>query len=225
MTKNALMVAAVVLTTAACGGEAKDATPPGVPTSAPSASVAPPAASSAAPAASAAPSAAPAASSAAAPAAPAPTTKTKILSFARNPGFGKVDKIGAKDGDYKPDGVKDLVFDIEVDGAATAFILATTDAEGHPNGEFSADTFVGHQTLPPEVSANLNQGKFTGGVVVYEGAKILNMKEGGVALPEGKHKLTLYVSSKDAPKNSAYKAMLDTAEKVVVSSAVVPAAK
>jgi hypothetical protein len=222
MTKNVCVVM-VALVVTACGGETKDATPPAVPTSAPSASTAP--ATSAAPVASAAPAASSAAAAPAPTPPPAPTTKTKITAFARNATFGKADKVGSGDGAFKADGVKDIVFDLEVDGAATAVILAATDKDGMPNGEFSADTFVGHQTLPPEVGGNLNQGHFTGGVAVFENDKLINAKDGSVSLADGKHKLKLYVSAKDAPKASAYKAMVMTSEKVLVSGPVAAGGK
>ena len=65
-------------------------------------------------------SAAPAASSATPPAKPA--LKGTIVSFARSATSGTVDKIGDKDGNLKPDGVKDTVFDLEYDEIGRAHV-------------------------------------------------------------------------------------------------------
>jgi hypothetical protein len=213
MKNKAWMVLAVLLLPA-CGGETKE-TPPATPT-----------APSAVPSASAAPVETAAAPASAAPSAtaaptPPPEPKTKFASFAKAATSGKVDKVGSGDGAFKPDGVKDLVFDAEIDGAVTAVIVASTDASGQPNGEFTADSFVGTETLPSELAGNLNQGKFTGGVVVYMNGKLVNAKDGSVSLPEGKHKVTLYVSSKDAPKGSSYKAFVVGSDKLLAASPVV----
>lgn len=205
---------------AACGGDEKKGpeTPSsGAPTSTassmPSASAA---TSSATPTPSASASASAPAASASAPPPPAP--KGKFNSFAVNAQSGKVDKVGNKDGAFKGDGVKDLVFDVELEGPANAILLVSTDGSGQPNGEFNADTFVGDQQLPSELAANLNQGKFTAGLAVYEGDKLLNAKDGGLPmLSDGKHKLTLYISSKDAPKGS-YKALATFDNKSMTAS-------
>lgn len=222
----AAALAAGLSTLVGCGGDDKHVTAPPAPSA------------SAEPVASAAPSAAPAASSAAPVASakpvepPPPAPKASFAGATKNASSGKVDKVGAGDGAFKGDGVKDLVIDVEFDGAATAFLLVSTDAQGMPNGEFTADTFVGTQSLPAEVGSNLNQGKFTAGLAVYEGDKLLNGKDGALpAVAEGKHKLSLYVSSKDAPQTGNYKVIALLPEKVTVSSPVIafgdgkPAAK
>lgn len=203
---------------AACGGDEKKGpeTPSsGAPTSTASSM---PSASAATSSATPTPSASASAPAASASAPPPPAPKGKFNSFAVNAQSGKVDKVGNKDGAFKGDGVKDLVFDVELEGPANAILLVSTDGSGQPNGEFNADTFVGDQQLPSELAANLNQGKFTAGLAVYEGDKLLNAKDGGLPmLSDGKHKLTLYISSKDAPKGS-YKALATFDNKSMTAS-------
>ncbi len=199
----------------ACGGDEKRPPTPPVSSATPEP---PPAASAAMPAPSA--SALPVAS--AKPQDPPPAPKATFTSAAKSASSGKVDKVGLGDGAFKSDGVKDLVVDVEYEGAATAFLLVTTDASGVPNGEFTADTFVGGQALPSEVGANLNTGKHTAGLAVYEGDKLVNGKDGGLGeLKEGKHKLALHVSSKDAPTTGSYKVMALLPDKSLVASPVV----
>lgn len=198
-----------------CGGDDKHPTTP----PAPSASAEPAPSASAAPVMSA--SAAPVASASAAPT-PPPAPKATFGSASKSANSGKVDKVGSGDGAFKGDGVKDIVVDADYDGAATAFLLVTTDAQGTPNGEFTADTFVGTQSLPAEVGANMNQGKYTAGLAVYEGDKLLNGKDGALAaLAEGKHKLSFYVSSKDAPTSGSYKVIALLPDKSTVAGPVV----
>lgn len=215
MTKIATVLVLSCAALTACGGDEKR--PPTPPAS--SATPEPPTSASAAmPAASA--SAAPQAS--AKPAEPPPAPKATFTSAAKSANSGKVDKVGAGDGAFKGDGVKDLVVDVEYDGAATALLLVTTDSSGTPNGEFTADTLVGGQALPAEVGANLNTGKHTAGLAVYEGDKLLNGKDGALGeLKEGKHKLALHVSSKDAPTTGSYKVMALLPDKSLVASPVV----
>lgn len=194
-----LFASLVVL--AACGGEDKhpETPAPATPSAAPmsSAPVASASAMASAPAASSAP---PAASSA--PPAP-PPPKGKFLSGGLFVKSGQVDKVGTKDGVFTPDGVKDLVFEAELDGPAVAMAVLSVDDKGEPNGAFSADTYVGSQPIPPEVSNVLKQGKATAGVAVFENDKVVNKKDGSLpAFAAGKHKLLIHVSLKDAPKGS-----------------------
>jgi len=208
---------------AACGGdEKKGPETPGTSSGAPTSTASSlPSASAATSAATPTPSASASTPAASASAPPPPAPKGKFNSFAVNAQSGKVDKVGNKDGAFKADGVKDLVFDVELEGPANAILLVSTDGSGQPNGEFNADTFVGDQQLPSELAANLNQGKFTAGVAVYEGDKLLNGKDGGLPmLADGKHKLTLYISSKDAPKGS-YKALATFDNKSITASSPV----
>ena len=188
-----LLAGATGLATAfACGGDTPPAKTPDPNASASTAASDAPASSSAVPA----------ASSAATPP-PKPARKGTIVSFARTAKSGTVALVGEKDGNLKPDGVKDTVFDLEYDGApVTALLVMTTDAEGTLTSEFDADTLVGDQTIPSEVAGILNQGKTTYALGVYEADKLLNGKDGALAAPlaEGRHKLALHISSKSFPK-------------------------
>jgi len=192
------------MTLAACGGEEKR----------PETASAPVASTTASSVGSSAPPAASASASAAASVAPpAPAQpKGKVTSFAVAATSGKVDKVGNKDGAFTPDGVKDLVFDAEVEGPAVAIAIVSA------NGSFIADTYSGDEGAPPEVQATVKPGKMTAGVAVYEGGKLLNATNGGLnALSDGKHKLVLHISSKDAPKG-AFKAFAIFDNKTVAAS-------
>ncbi len=165
-------------------------------------------------------SAAPASASASASATPA-APKASFVSATRSAQSGKVDKVGERDGDFKPDKIKDLVIDVELDGPAVALFLASTDKEGTATGDFEADTLVGNQEFPPDIAPTLNGGKYTAGLAVFEGDKLLNAKDGSlVALGEGKHKLSLHVSSKNAP-TGAVRIFASLADKSVVKSGIV----
>lgn len=181
------------LTLVACGG---DAAPPKAPESTASsapAMTAPPATPEPA-------MTAPPASAAATPP-PPPAMKGAFTTFTKAATSGKVDKVGEKDGAFKGDGVKDMVFDVEFEGAAAAFFIASVDAKGEPTGEFDADTLTGGASFPPELTRALNAGGYTAGIVVYEGDKLKNEKDGALTpFPEGKRKLTFHVSAKTAPK-------------------------
>jgi len=132
---------------------------------------------------------------------PPAAAKGTITAFAHAATSGTVDKVGEKDGAFKPDGVKDTVYDLEYEGAATAIFVMTCDKQGELTSEFDSDTLVGDQTIPKEIAGILNAGKTTAGLVVYEGDKLMNGKDGSLApLAEGKHKLVLHISKKDIPK-------------------------
>lgn len=151
-----------------------------------------------------------------------PALKGSFASFTRAANSGKVDKVGEKDGVFKADGIKDLVFEAEFEGPAAAFFIASVDDTGAPNGDFDADTLTGSQAFPSELSRALNAGGYTAGVGIYEGDKLLNDKEGGIAPLDGKHKLTFHISAKTAPKGSVrIYAMLT--DKTVVTGPVVDA--
>ena len=206
----ALVVIAVAV---GCGGDEKRPdTPAATPSSTPAPSAAPatPVASASAP---------PPAATPPAPVAP-PPPKGKWNSFALAANSGKVDKIGSKDGAFTPDGTKDVVFEGELEGAAVAMAVLSTDAAGEANGVFSADTYVGNQPIPPEVIKTLKPGKATAGVAIYEGDKLLNAKDGSLpALSAGKHKLAIHISSKDAKGSFKVIAVFDDYS-VATSSAV-----
>jgi len=193
----------VVVLALGCNGDK----PPAQPDPVSSASVTPSASASAAPE--------PSAS-----AAPAPP-KGKINAFARASTSGTVDKVGAKDGNFKPDGAKDVVFDLDYEGAATAIFVMTSDKDGALTSELDADTIVGEQAIPKEIAGVLSAGKNTYGLAVYEGDKLMNGKDGSLTpLAEGKHKLALHLSPKEFPK-SAVVAFVLLPDGGLVKSAVV----
>lgn len=196
--KNVLSLSLIAFASvaAACGGDDNKHTE--TPTSA-TASVTPP---TTPPPASAAPAASSAAPAPAAPPAP-PPAKGKFNSGVLGAKSGQVDKVGTKDGAFTPDGVKDVIFEVELDGPATAIAVQSVDDKGEPNGMFSADTYVGAQPIPPEVTSTLKPGKATAGVVIYENDKIVNKKDGSIApFAAGTHKLTVHLSVKDLPKGN-----------------------
>lgn len=153
-----------------------------------------------------------------------PPMQGAFASAARAASSGKVDKIGEKDGLFKPDGVKDLVFDVEFEGQAAAFFINSVDDSGNPNGEFDADSLTGNQEFPKGLTRAMNTGGTSAGVAVYENDKLLNTPEGGLPpLGEGKHTLKLAISSKNASKGAVrINAML--LDRTVVMGPVVGAA-
>ena len=152
-----------------------------------------------------------------------PALKGSFGVVARATTSGKVDKVGEKDGAFKPDGVKDLVFEVEWEGPAAAFFLASVDADGNPTGDFDADTMTGSQEFPPELARAIDQGSATGGIAVYEGDKLLNDKSGSlVPLTDTKHVLTLLLSSKNASKG-AYKVYAMLTDRTVVPGPTIAA--
>lgn len=154
-----------------------------------------------------------------------PALKGSFTSFVRAASSGKVDKVSEKDGVFKADGVKDIVFDAEFEGPAAAFFVASVDSTGAPNGEFDADTMTGDQAFPPELSRALNAGRHTAGLGVYEGDKLLNGPDGGIAaLADGNHKLTFYISSKTIPAGALRVYAMLTDRTVVTGPVVEPAA-
>lgn len=170
-----------------------------------------------------APSAAPPPAPAPAPPPPAPAPRPprgKLLSFSFAPSSGKVDKVGTRDGALGPDGVKDLVFEAELEGAAIALMVVSTDASGKPNGKLTADTFVGTQLPPSEDSAEIKPGLMTAGIGVFENDRLLNAKDGSLEpLGEGRHRLTLHVSLPNTPKGT-FKAFAVFDDRSLVASGV-----
>lgn len=170
--------------------------------------------------------------SAPAPNAGQPQTKSDVpplqgsfVSIVRAPSSGKEDKIGEHDGDFKPDGIKDLVFDVEFDGQAAAFIVASVDAEGTPTGIFDADSLAGKEIFPGEILHSRDPADVNAGIVIYENGKLLNKPNGGIdVFPAGVHKLTFRISSKKAGK-LAVRAFAMLADRSVITGPIIPAAK
>lgn len=134
----------------------------------------------------------------------------------------RVDKVGEADGSLDPDGVMDNVFDLDLNGPADGVLLTSTDDQGELNGELAADTFIGDEPLPHEVTSLGGFGKHTLGVGVYEGERRLNTADGHLpALAPGKHGLTLYVSTRDAPRAGGVRVFVRFTDGSIVKGPVV----
>jgi hypothetical protein len=122
--------------------------------------------------------------------------EAKILGFERSKDFGKIDKVGKEDGKLAADGSKDAVFTLKVSGGVDAIFVAAVDKSGDSMGTFQADTLVGGQTQPNELAV-AKAGKLTMGVGVFEGDKLLNKPDGSISgvLVSGEHTLSLYVEA------------------------------
>jgi hypothetical protein len=122
--------------------------------------------------------------------------ETKILAWERSKDSLKVDKIGAKDGDFKPDGKKDVIFTLKVSGAVDAIYIASVDKNGDAAGVFQSDSLTGSDTQPNEFAGS-RHGKTTEGVAVFEGDKLLNDASGSLKgkIGAGEHTLTLAIAN------------------------------
>ena len=63
---------------------------------------------------------------------PAPTTSTKITAFSVSKENLVVDKVGLRDGLFRPDGNRDLAFTATIDGAFETLFVVSTNAKGEP---------------------------------------------------------------------------------------------
>jgi len=152
---------------------------------------------------------------------PPPAAKGMFHSFDVAATSGRIDKVGGRDAALEPDGVKDLVFDVVVDGPVMAFVVVSVNATGQPDGAFSADTYVGGQTPPPEASIAMQPGKATSGIGVFENNKLVNASDGSLTpLADGRHNLVLYVSpsSELAKPKGSFRAYAIYDDKSVVES-------
>ncbi len=143
-----------------------------------------------------------------------------VVTLGKAPDSGQVDRIGAADGALSPDGVKDLSFVVEVDGAIESFFLLAVDESGKANGAYQADTLVGEAEVPKDIS--IKWGKGTAGLGVAEGDKLLNAPDGSVApLGPGHHKLVFYVSASSAiAPGTRLRAFMLRPDKAIVASNV-----
>lgn len=155
----------------------------------------------------------------------APPLQGTFVSATRAATSGKEDKVGEKDGNFKPDGVKDLVFEIEFKGPVAAFIVASVDAEGTPTGEFDADSLAGKEIFPGEILHTRDARDVNAGIVIYEDGKILNKPDGGITpFKDEAHKLTFRISSKKANKGPV-RVFAMLADRSIVTGPVIPAGK
>lgn len=131
--------------------------------------------------------------------APTPIAEgTKVASFTLSPENLNVDKIGMRDGTFRPDGNRDLAFDAAIEGPFDAIFIVSCDAKGAPVYGFRADTLVGNEEVPSELGSVIDTGKMTLPVGVVEGGKFLNVESGVVMAAGGNHRLKLYVPNSAA---------------------------
>lgn len=124
------------------------------------------------------------------------------VSLSWAPDSRKVDKAGATDGAVGADGTKDIACVAEIEGPVTALFVAAVTGKGEPTGDWQADTLVGNQALPIELSLIGSEGKTSAGIVVYEGDKLLTAPDGSLkGLGAGSHKLILYMNDHAATKD------------------------
>lgn len=154
-----------------------------------------------------------------------PPLQGEFVSIVRAAASSREDKVGESDGNFKPDGVKDLIFDIEFKGPVAAFIVASVDAEGTPTGAWDADSLAGKEIFPGEILHTRDPRDVNAGIVIYENGKLLNKPDGGITpFAGGPHKLTLRISSKKANKGPV-RAFAMLADRSIVTGPIVPAGK
>ena len=119
-------------------------------------------------------------------------SETKILSFALDNENLRVDKVGMKDGQLRPDGNLDHAFDATIEGPFDALFVVETNAKGEPSYGYRADTLIHNEELPGELAAVIDTGTMTPGIAVSESGKFVNADNGSASLPVGTHVLRLY---------------------------------
>jgi hypothetical protein len=106
-----------------------------------------------------------------------------------------VDKIGMRDGSFKPDGSLDIVFNARIEGPARALYISAANEKCDPIGVFRLSTSIGDEPAPPELGGALELGRMSGGIAVEENGKFVNAENGAISLSPGPHDLKLYVSN------------------------------
>lgn len=136
----------------------------------------------------------------------APQPSRVFGKFDMAPDFLKVDKVGFNDGDFKADGANDTAFTVELTAPVRALFVVVTTADGAPTGDFQADTLVGQEPEPKELTGKgVTQGKSTVGIAVFEGDKLLSKPDGSLpALSAGPHALVIYTSAPAGLKFGTY---------------------
>ena len=123
------------------------------------------------------------------------TSQTKIISFAVSIENLNVDRVGLRDGYQRPDGNRDLAFQVSIQGPVDAIFVVSTNQKGEPGYGLRADTLVGSEEIPAELGGVIDTGKMTVGVGVIEagGTKFVNEDNGSIHLGAGVHNLSLYI--------------------------------
>src|SRR4051812_40341848 len=91
------------------------------------------------------------ASSAAAPNPNGAPVVTKITAFSVSNENLNVDKVGLRDGLNRPDGNRDLAFNLSIDGPFEAIFVVSTNAKGDPGYGLRADTLIANEEIPTEL--------------------------------------------------------------------------
>ncbi len=158
-----------------------------------------------------------------APTAVAPVT-TRVLSFSVSPENLKIDKVGLRDGYQRPDGNRDLAFDVTIQGPIDALFLVSTNQKGEPGYGLRADTLVAHEEVPPELGGVVDTGKMTVGIGVTEHGRpaFINGESGSLHLGEGVHNLSLYVPNTATLRPGSFVRVYAKAGGALIGGPVVP---
>jgi hypothetical protein len=141
----------------------------------------------------------------------AASAKVTVVSLTVDPESGKVDKVGGVDGAFHADNSPDLVFDAQINGPFKALFLVETDETGKSAHDFGADTLVSTQQAPQELGGILEEGKFTSGIAVFEGGKLVNEGNGSLSddgVGPGNPAFKLYISGDPRLGNAGYLQLL-----------------
>jgi hypothetical protein len=131
----------------------------------------------------------------------APSKPARIESFDVAEDSLRVDKVGMRDGELVPDGVKDLSFNAVVAGPIMQLFVFQTDDKCSPSGTYRADTLVGTQEAPPDLGGSLELGRLGLGIGVLENGKFINKETGAIpTLSEERHSLRLYTGNTNSLK-------------------------
>jgi hypothetical protein len=126
---------------------------------------------------------------------PAAGVATRITAFAVSIENLNVDKVGLRDGFFKPDGTRDLAFTVTIDGPFDAIFVVSCNQKGEPGYGLRADTLTGTEDIPVELGGVIDTGKMTVGIGVVEGGKFINAESGSAHAGPGIHSLSLYTAN------------------------------
>jgi len=138
---------------------------------------------------------------------PAPlAANAAIYEFSTDTQSLKVDLVSSSATPISADGRMDGVFDATVRGPVSAFVLASTDANGAPAGGSYWETLVGTQTIPSAISG-LSGASTTWDIGVEENGTLplINNADGSIPpLSDGVHQLTIYASNDGGIRTGQY---------------------